>query len=124
MALNLDVRWKLAGREPVEFEPELFALLQEIEASGSLLSSAKTLGVSYRYAWELMRKWSTLIGHPLAELQRGRGAKLTALGLPPSWRGWPLNSTWNSVQLFAATKPLRCVSTQVTGWRSVSFGIW
>ena len=85
MALNLDVRWKLAGREPVEFEPELFALLQEIEASGSLLSSAKTLGVSYRYAWELMRKWSTLIGHPLAELQRGRGAKLTALGTKLLW---------------------------------------
>ncbi|MGQ0656958.1 MAG: substrate-binding domain-containing protein [Chromatiales bacterium] len=85
MGLNLDVRWKLSGGESAEFEPELFALLQEIEASGSLLAAAKTLGVSYRYAWELMRTWSRRIGHPLAELQRGRGAKLTSLGVKLLW---------------------------------------
>ncbi len=85
MGLSLDVRWSLNGRESAEFDPKLFALLQEIEASGSLLTAAKTLGVSYRYAWELMRTWSRRMGQPLAELKRGRGAKLTALGAKLLW---------------------------------------
>lgn len=47
--------------------------------------AAKTLGVSYRYGWDLLRKWSALMGHPLADLQRGRGAKLTGIGVKLLW---------------------------------------
>lgn len=85
MAISLDVRWHMGVQQPLEFQPEFFALLQEIEASGSLFTAAKTLGISYRYAWGLMRDWSRRIGQPVAELHRGRGTKLTPLGAKLLW---------------------------------------
>ncbi|MEZ5445841.1 MAG: substrate-binding domain-containing protein [Gammaproteobacteria bacterium] len=85
MSIGFEVRWKLQGKDTLQIEPDLFNLLQEIESSGSLLVAARTLGISYRYAWELVRKWSARIGHPLAELQRGRGTKLTAMGAKLLW---------------------------------------
>lgn len=92
MSVNLDIRWRLGTRKAVEFEPEFFALLQEIDASGSLYAAAKTLGVSYRHAWGLVREWSRRIGQPLAELQRGRGTKLTALGEKLLWEQRRINA--------------------------------
>ena len=85
MAITFDVRWRMGARQPLDFQPEFFALLQEIEASGSLFTAAKTLGISYRYAWGLMREWSKRIGQPVAELHRGRGTKLTPLGVKLLW---------------------------------------
>ena len=85
MSIKFDVRWRIGAEQALEFEPEFFALLQEIEASGSLFSAAKTLGISYRYAWGLMREWSGRIGQPVAELHRGRGTKLTPLGAKLLW---------------------------------------
>ena len=92
MSINLDIRWRQGTRKSIEFEPQFFALLQEIEASGSLFTAAKTLGVSYRYAWGLIREWSKRIGQPLAELQRGRGTKLTALGEKLLWEQRRINA--------------------------------
>lgn len=86
------MRWKLQGRDALQIEPDLFNLLQEIEGSGSLLVASRTLGISYRYAWELIRKWSARIGHPLAELQRGRGTKLTAMGAKLLWAQRKVNA--------------------------------
>ena len=36
--------------------------------------------MSYRYAWGLVQQWGRLLGAPLCVLERGRGARLTALG--------------------------------------------
>jgi molybdate transport repressor ModE-like protein len=92
VSIGFEVRWKLQGKESQQIEPDLFNLLQEIESSGSLLVAAKTLGISYRYAWELVRKWSARIGHPLAELQRGRGTKLTGMGAKLLWAQRKVNA--------------------------------
>jgi molybdate transport repressor ModE-like protein len=75
----------LQGKESQQIEPDLFNLLEEIESSGSLLVAAKTLGISYRYAWDLIRKWSARLGYPIADLQRGRGTKITAMGAKLLW---------------------------------------
>lgn len=85
MSIGFEVTWRLQGKESQPIERDLFNLLQEIESSGSLLVAAKTLGISYRYAWELIRRWSERIGHPLADRQRGRGTKLTATGAKLLW---------------------------------------
>lgn len=85
MQLSLEVRWRHGQQEPVEFEPELFPLLHEVEATGSLLTAARNRGISYRYAWGLMRAWNARLGQPLMELQRGRGARLTELGEKLLW---------------------------------------
>lgn len=84
MNLHFEICWR-HGQNGQEFEPQLFALLEEIAASGSLQVAARECGVSYRYAWGLMRKWEQLLKQPLADLQRGRGAKLTALGAKLLW---------------------------------------
>lgn len=85
MTIAFEISWRLHKGQVEEFEPELFAILQEIEASGSLQMAARTLGLSYRYAWGLMRKWAQLLGKPLAHLERGRGARLTGLGEKILW---------------------------------------
>jgi len=92
MSFSLDIRWRHGTQEPVEFQPEFFALLQEIEATGSLQTAARNLGVSYRYAWGLLRTWSGRMGQPVAGLQRGRGAKLTALGEKLLWEQRRINA--------------------------------
>ena len=85
MTIAFEISWRLRKGQTEAFEPELFAILQEIEASGSLQMAARTLDLSYRYAWGLMRKWAQLLGKPLAHLERGRGARLTSLGEKILW---------------------------------------
>ncbi len=80
---DLQCAMGLSQAEPVE--PELFAILQAIQDRGSLQVAAKARGVSYRHAWGLMQKWQRLLGQPLAQLERGRGAKLTPLGRTLMW---------------------------------------
>jgi len=92
MQLSLDVRWRHGDREPLEFEQEFFPLLQEIEATGSLQNAARNLGISYRYAWGLLRAWTGRIGRPVVEMQRGRGARLSALGEKLLWEQRRINA--------------------------------
>ena len=92
MSFSLDIRWRHGTPEPAAFEAEFFPLLQEIEATGSLLHAARNLGISYRYAWGLLRTWTGRIGQPVAELQRGRGTRLTALGEKLLWEQRRINA--------------------------------
>lgn len=59
-----------------------FTLLQKIHEYGSLQEATKTLDMSYRYAWGLLRKIERNIGQPVVETQKGGrygggGTKLT-----------------------------------------------
>jgi len=80
LRVELELTWRVGGREPASFDGPLFALLEGIEASGSLRIAAGRAGMSYRHAWGLLTVWSVRIGRPLAALERGRGTHLTALG--------------------------------------------
>jgi 8-oxo-dGTP diphosphatase len=59
-------------------------LLELIEETGSLSGAAKEMGMSYRYAWGMVRKVSEAAGGPVVESTRGgsRGGRtaLTPLG--------------------------------------------
>ncbi len=73
---------QLAIDDVAEVIPNLvFTLLQGIEDNGNLTLSAKSAGVSYRKAWNLITYWSTRFDAPLVESTRGRGAQLAALGV-------------------------------------------
>lgn len=85
MDIQLELSWQLGLGEPVKLERELFALLDTIKERGSLQVAARENGLSYRYAWGLMQKWKNLLGQPLAQLERGRGATLTPLGEKLLW---------------------------------------
>jgi molybdate transport repressor ModE-like protein len=77
--------WVLSSDEGDHFEPQLFRLLGAIHAAGKLTVASETVGLSYRHAWDLLRKWGEVFGSPLVVLQRGRGAGLTALGEKLLW---------------------------------------
>ncbi len=85
MDLHLEVRWRLGGNDAKDIEPALFDLLEAIEQGGSIRLAATRCGVSYRYAWGLIQEWGRLLGAPLCVLERGRGARLTALGEGLLW---------------------------------------
>ncbi len=85
MKTHLRLSWELGETEVENVEEALFLLLRAIRDAGSLRSAAAEVGVSYRYAWGLLEKWKERLGHPLAWLRQGRGARLTALGEKLLW---------------------------------------
>jgi molybdate transport repressor ModE-like protein len=63
----------------------LLGLLLAIQDHGSIASAARETGLSYRYAWGLLREAEGLFGEPLLETGRGRGTALTALAQKLVW---------------------------------------
>ncbi|NML44253.1 helix-turn-helix transcriptional regulator [Ramlibacter sp. G-1-2-2] len=63
----------------------LVELLVKVHELGSLAAACKATGVSYRYAWELLRQGETLFGEALIVMERGKGSKLTMLGEKLVW---------------------------------------
>jgi molybdate transport system regulatory protein len=76
-ATLLDGELKLAGRLDARF----FALLEAVDATGSINRAARTAGYSYRGAWLLLETAANLAQHPLIESAtggaRGGGSRLT-----------------------------------------------
>ena len=65
--------------------PGKFALLEAIEETGSITSSARKLGMSYRRAWLLVEATNNCLVRPAVETaaggQRGGGSTLTPVGV-------------------------------------------
>ena len=85
MEFNFDLRWSYGIDRSEEVTDELFRLLQSIQDNGSLRYAAKDCNISYRHAWGLLKKWERRIEYPLVQLERGKGALLTRLGLKLIW---------------------------------------
>ncbi len=78
--VEFDHAW-LAGRGlPRERGRTLLRLLAELAQSGSLREAARRADISYRAAWGVLGDGARLFGAPLADMQRGRRASLSALG--------------------------------------------
>ena len=81
MKIALELAWRIElGGQRYVIEGLLFELLQAVDQGGHLNYAASATGVSYRHAWGLMRTWEERLKLPLLDLQRGRGATLTASG--------------------------------------------
>lgn len=75
----------------IDFAPDLrigpgkVQLLEQIAALGSIAASCRTLGMSYRRAWELIDELNGIFGQPVVISRsggkKGGGAALTPLGL-------------------------------------------
>jgi molybdate transport repressor ModE-like protein len=61
----------------------LLALLIAVQDTGSIAQAAKTVKLSYRYAWGLLRDAEALFGDSLLQTGRGRGTVLTGTVLTP-----------------------------------------
>ncbi|NKB36665.1 MAG: LysR family transcriptional regulator [Gammaproteobacteria bacterium] len=87
MHLSPQINWSLLGSGDQDIDPLVFRLLKAIEQQGSLQSAARSLDISYRYAWGLIKKWETEFNSPLVHLKRGRGSgsHLSELGKKLLW---------------------------------------
>ncbi len=75
----------------IDFAPEhrlgpgKIELLEQIAALGSIAAGGRSLGMSYRRAWELIEDLNETFGQPVVESKsggkKGGGAVLTSLGL-------------------------------------------
>jgi molybdate transport repressor ModE-like protein len=63
----------------------LLDLLRAVEQAGSIAQAAKSNGVSYRYAWGVLKDAEILFGKPLMHTQRGRGTLLSQLAQKLLW---------------------------------------
>jgi molybdate transport repressor ModE-like protein len=78
--LKADIVWQTEGHNAVRLDPRLLRLLRALQHNATLRAATDELGLSYRAAWGLLLDAANLAGAPLAELQRGRGARLTRFG--------------------------------------------
>jgi molybdate transport system regulatory protein len=53
------------------FGPGVYSLLKAIREKGTLKEASQNLGMSYRYAWGLVRKAEDKLGAPLIEASKG-----------------------------------------------------
>ena len=102
--IGLKPRFKvwLETEKGYAFGPGTFNLLKEIERKGSLRLAADSLGMSYRYAWGLVKKVEKGIGAPILETFKGGshgggGAALTEEGR------WLLREYSRIVEAFSRT---------------------
>lgn len=79
--IDFDHAW-LAGKGfPRERGRALLRLLEALARSASLREAASSAQLSYRNAWGVLGDAARLFGAPLVEMQRGRPARLSALGM-------------------------------------------
>ncbi|QEM82315.1 substrate-binding domain-containing protein [Halomonas binhaiensis] len=83
--IQITPAWYFSDESGNQIDPTLFALLEAIHRHGKLTQAAEDAGVSYRHAWNLLKKWEQFFGTPLVELTRGRGAQLSPLGKKLLW---------------------------------------
>src|SRR5262245_51640510 len=111
-----------AVRRPLH---QLIEVLTATDEAGQLSAGAKKLGVSYRYAWELVRGGSRIFGAPLVAMTRGRGAELTALGEKLLWANRriaarldpTLDSLASELEVETESRVARCRSSGVAETR-------
>jgi molybdate transport repressor ModE-like protein len=78
--------WALKRRGNPDFPlPQVLRLVAAVYEGGSLSQAARTLGISYRHAWGLIREADQAFGSPLIHMERGKGGQLTRLGEVLLW---------------------------------------
>ena len=83
--VTIAAHWQLRRADGTPLVPRLTALLVGIQRHGTLAAACREAGLTYRYAWGLLREGERAFARPLVESRRGRGAKLTALGERLAW---------------------------------------
>jgi len=82
---TIQFRLRILKGDEIAVGPGKVDLLDAIEATGSITSAAKALGMSYRRAWLLVDTMNRCFARPLVEAEaggkRGGGARLTPLGV-------------------------------------------
>jgi molybdate transport repressor ModE-like protein len=83
--IEIHPAWVFTDALGRQLDERLFVLLDAIRETGKLTLAASRAGVSYRHAWNSIGKWAQFFGSPLVILEKGRGARLSALGEKLLW---------------------------------------
>lgn len=84
--VTINPHWEISrDAEPPLDTSVLLKLLLSIQKTGSIAQAAQAIGLSYRYAWGLLRDAETLFGHTLINSGRGRGTGLTPVAEKLIW---------------------------------------
>jgi molybdate transport repressor ModE-like protein len=86
--LKIQIRphWEIGVKGEAALDTsDLLGLLLSIQDTGSIAQAAKIVGLSYRYAWGVLRAAETLFGEPLLLTGRGRGTALAPLAQKLVW---------------------------------------
>ena len=78
--IDLKTRWLAGEGLSPRHGQALLGLLSALTRAASLREAASAAGLSYRHAWGLLGAGARALGTPLVDMQRGRGARLTAYG--------------------------------------------
>ena len=70
-----------------ELDEMLIAVLGGLERTGKLGGATSEAKVSYRHAYNLVKRWGEFLGAPLVVMRQGSGTKLTPLGGRLLWAG-------------------------------------
>lgn len=74
MKIHLSPQWHIANGEIISIDSEFFRLLALIQNGQSLAKAATTIGISYRHAWGLIKKWEQQFEQQLVIMKKGRAA--------------------------------------------------
>ena len=77
--------WVFTTEEHGRIDPLLFVLLNHLQADNRLTEAARRANVSYRHAWNILKKWNDHFGQALVTQSKGRGTSLTELGRKLLW---------------------------------------
>lgn len=83
--VSIGLEWSIAAPQGNPLGMKVVDLLVKVEEQGSLAQACSVCGVSYRYAWTLIRDAEQVFGQPLLTMSRGRGSELTVLGARLVW---------------------------------------
>ncbi len=84
--VRINPHWEITRGEGQPLDTAvLLSLLRAIDETGSIARAAQTVGLSYRYAWGLLREAEDLFGYSLMQTGRGRGTQLSPLAEKLIW---------------------------------------
>lgn len=84
--VTITPHWKIGhGTHPPLDTSALLALLRAIQETGSISQATRAVGLSYRYAWGLLREAERIFGSSLMRTDRGRGTRLLPLAEKLIW---------------------------------------
>jgi molybdate transport repressor ModE-like protein len=84
--VHINPHWEISTDDQTPLDTAtLLQLLLSIQKSGAIAQAARDAGLSYRYAWGLLRDGEKMFGRALISTDRGRGTKLTPLAEKLVW---------------------------------------
>jgi molybdate transport repressor ModE-like protein len=83
----INPQWTIAGASGQALAPKVLELLAQVAQHGSLAAACKTMGISYRHTWSLLRQAEAQLGAPLLTMARGKGSTLSPLAEKLVWAG-------------------------------------